>query len=274
MLKKKFNISFCAYFKVYVSLRVMLHGYVGNSDPAWNGRYYAGLAFLLGFALQVCLLSFAHDERTSGVAICFVAFFSYLVHAHASVSVVLNVCFLFAWGFRVAIRGVPEPRHKMFLDPPACDAAFGKSIWTWLLVTPTTYAVVLDEREISRSFPFVGATLCSIGFVIDLLERDSREGRYTRNPYAFCSACVSWGLFLIHPSLWTLPFPPLFSALLIFGAGGYLAEESVRTGRALKDPAYAEYIRTVSPFFPLPRRVYANLPVACKRTCCGDRVPM
>lgn len=248
----------------------MLHAYVGNADPAWNGHYYAALVLFFGFFTQTMMLCAANDERTTGVTICAIAIFSYLVRAHVTVSPVLNAGFLFAWGLRVAVRGVPRLRIASFVEPHACDAALGKTLWSWFLAAPTTYAVVLDSREVSVVFPRVGATLCAIGFVFDLLETDQREGKFTRNPYVFSSTCVSWGLFAIHPSRWTLPFPIAFCALLTFGSEGYITEEASRRARAIREPSQAEYARTVSPFFPLPRAMYARTPRWIKRTLLGD----
>lgn len=249
----------------------MLHAYVGrDADSAWNGHYYAVLVFFMGFFTQTIMLCAAEDERTAGVTICAIAVFAYLVRVHVAISPILNAGFLFVWGLRVAMRGVPRPRHASFVDPHACDAVLGKTLWSWFLVAPTTYAIVLDPREIPDAFPRVGATLCVVGLVFDLLERDQREGKYSRNPYVFSSACVSWGLYAVHPSRWTLPFPIAFCALLTFGSHGYLAEEAARRTRAIREPAQAEYARTVSPLVPFPRAAYARTPRWLKTTLFGD----
>lgn len=248
----------------------MLHAYVGNADPAWNGHYYAALAFFFGFFTQSVMLCAANDERTTGVTICAVALLAYVVRAHTTASPILNAGFLFAWGLRIAARGVPKPRVASFVETHACDAALGKTLWSWFLVAPTTYAVVLDPREVSIAFPSVGVTLCAIGFLVDLVETDQREGKFTRNPYVFSSACVSWGLYAIHPSWWTIPFPLAFCALLFFGPEGYVARETSRRVRAIREPSQAEYARDVSPLVPLPRAVYARTPKWAKTTLLGD----
>jgi steroid 5-alpha reductase family enzyme len=248
----------------------MLHAYVGNADPAWDGHYYSALVLFVGFLSQIVMLCKASDERTTGVTICAVAIFAYLVRAHVAFSPLLNVGFLFAWGLRIAVKGVPKPRAGSFVEPHACDAALGKTLWSWFLVAPTTYAVVLDSDRVSIAFPRVGATLCAIGFFFDLLETDQREGKFTRNPYVFSSACVSWGLYTVHPSWYTLPFPLAFCALLTFGPEGYIAEEASRRARAVREPAHAEYTRTVSPLLPIPRAMYARTPRWIKATFLGD----
>ena len=248
----------------------MLHAYVGNVDPAWSGHYYAALVFFFGFFTQIAMLCAANDERTAGVTICTVAIFAYLVRAHPTVSPIMNAGLLFVWGLRIAARGVPKPRVASFVEHHACDAALGKTMWSWFLVAPTTYAVVLDHHEVSIAFPSVGVTLCAIGFLVDLAEADQREGKFTRNPYVFSSACVSWGLYAIHPAWWTLPFPLAFCALLIFGPEGYVAQETTRRVRSLREPSQAEYARDVSPFVPLPRAVYARAPRWTKTMLLGD----
>ena len=250
----------------------MLHAYLrwGDGDPAWNGPYYAALVFFVGFLTQTFMIFAANDERTAGVTICVVATFAYLVRLHVATSPMINAGLLFAWGLRVAVRGVPRPKLIPLLEPPACDAALGKTLWSWFLVAPTTYAVVLDPHEVSPLFPTVGVALCVAAFVVDLVERDQREGKCTRNPYVFSSACVSWGLYAVHPSWWTLPFPLAFCALLLGGPEGYLAQETARRARAIREPAQAEYVRTVSPLFPMPCAAYARTPRWLRTSFLGD----
>jgi hypothetical protein len=66
-----------------------------------------------------------------------------------------NVTFLFAWGVRVCVRGVPKCPNT-FVLPSACDAFVGKGVWTWLLCAPTVYAVAFDAQNVPNGLPLIG----------------------------------------------------------------------------------------------------------------------
>ena len=77
--------------------------------------------------------------------------------------------------------------------------------------------------------------------------------RYTRHPNYFGDCLVWWGLFLIAAGggAWpTVISPLLMSFLLMKVSGVALLERSITDRR----PEYAAYIRSTSPFFPLPPR--------------------
>jgi steroid 5-alpha reductase family enzyme len=76
--------------------------------------------------------------------------------------------------------------------------------------------------------------------------------RYTRHPNYFGDFLVWWGLYLVAAEpgswWWTIVGPLLMSVLLIRVSGVRLLESSLRSRLA----GYEEYVRTTSPFFPLP----------------------
>lgn len=78
--------------------------------------------------------------------------------------------------------------------------------------------------------------------------------RYTRHPNYFGDACVWWGLWLVvlpaGGTWWTFVAPVLMTVLLVRVSGKGLLERDISERR----PAYADYIRRTSGFFPLPPR--------------------
>ena len=77
--------------------------------------------------------------------------------------------------------------------------------------------------------------------------------RYTRHPNYFGDFCVWWGLYLVAASggaWWTALSPLLMSFLLLRVSGVRLLESTIAERR----PAYADYMRRTSAFFPRPPR--------------------
>jgi len=72
--------------------------------------------------------------------------------------------------------------------------------------------------------------------------------RYTRHPNYFGDFCVWWGLWLLSVRIapWTVIAPLVMSTLLLRVSGVALLESTITERR----PAYAEYIRKTSAFFP------------------------
>lgn len=242
----------------------MLHVIFGDPRP-WHPQYFCALALVPAFLIQILSLRVAHDDRTAGYCLCGIALFSHLVRLHSDVAVLTNVSFLFAWGVRIAARGVPAGSSS-FVRPSSLDAAVSKTLWTWILSAPTVFAVAFDTHELPRGFPVVGASLCLFAVAIDLVEKNQTRGRYTRNPYVFASLSVCWGLYVIHPSPWSFPFPVLFTTIVMLSNGGFRWQEASRRESG-NDEAYA---RSTSPLFPLPLGVYERLSVRTKRYVCCD----
>jgi steroid 5-alpha reductase family enzyme len=77
--------------------------------------------------------------------------------------------------------------------------------------------------------------------------------RYTRHPNYFGDFCVWWGLWLVAAgggAWWSLVGPLAMSVLLMRVSGVTLLEKDIGERR----PAYAEYMRRTSSFFPRPPR--------------------
>lgn len=242
----------------------MLHLLLGEPRP-WHPHYFCTLALLPAFLIQVFFLRAAHDDRTAGACLCGIALFSHLVRLHSDLAVLTNVGFLFAWGVRIAVRGVPVAA-SMFVQPSSFDAAVSKTVWTWVLSAPTVFAVAFDTHELPKGIPTIGALVCFFAFALDLVEKNQTRGKFTRNPYVFASLSVCWGLYIIHPSPWTFVFPIIFTAIVILCSGGYRWQEVVRKASEEDET----YMRTTSPLFPLPPGMYEKLSLRIKRYACCD----
>ena len=75
--------------------------------------------------------------------------------------------------------------------------------------------------------------------------------RYTRHPNYFGDATLWWGLYLFAVAAggaWTIFAPALMTFLLLRVSGVTLLERSMRATK----PAYADYVRRTSAFFPRP----------------------
>lgn len=81
---------------------------------------------------------------------------------------------------------------------------------------------------------------------------DTGLWRYTRHPNYFGDACVWTGLFLVAASAWpgvlTILSPAVMVWNLYAGTGKKLLEKDIGDRR----PAYADYVRRTSGFFPWP----------------------
>jgi steroid 5-alpha reductase family enzyme len=75
--------------------------------------------------------------------------------------------------------------------------------------------------------------------------------RYTRHPNYFGNFMIWWGIWLVAAETgvwWTVVGPIVMSILLLRVSGVAMLERTITERR----PAYAEYIRTTSAFFPRP----------------------
>jgi steroid 5-alpha reductase family enzyme len=82
---------------------------------------------------------------------------------------------------------------------------------------------------------------------------DSGLWRYTRHPNYFGDALAHWGMFAVAiatPAALAIVGPALMTFLLLRVSGVALLERSIGRRR----PAYEDYQRRTSAFFPLPPR--------------------
>jgi len=246
----------------------MLHRFLGNPVP-WHGHYYCAWALAVLVVVQVVLLRLFKPDVSAGLALCVVSVLSYLIKAHQNVIVVANVIFLFAWGVRLVLKGVPVARQECN-EPTQVYIVFSQTAWIWLLSAPTVFAVSMNKDDFYDIWPWVGLVMCALALLADSFETGVVDGRLCRNPYVFCSLCLSWGLFLTIPFAWTLVFPLAFSCVLIFAPGGAVWVEAKRRAKVMRDPDVREYQRVTSPFIPMPPGVYAMFPRTFKKLCCLD----
>jgi hypothetical protein len=250
-------------FNLFVN--TMLHDLFRN--PALSHHHYCGIVLLAVGVVQFAIVRCAPGDGAAGVTICAVALFTYFVKAHLSAVAIASSCFLFLWGLRISMKGIPLTRETI---RSSFDEAVTKTIWIWLLCAPTVFATTMDAKDISFAPPFLGLMICSVVLSIDFFESGDVDGKFSRNPYAFSSIFISWGLFLMHPSRWTVMCPVIFSFVLLFAPGGTLWLEFQRRRQVMRDVEAMEYLRNTSPFFPLPQGAYARLPRVFRRIICFD----
>lgn len=80
---------------------------------------------------------------------------------------------------------------------------------------------------------------------------DSGLWRYTRHPNYFGDTCIWWSFWLFATAAgawWTVFAPLLMTFLIVKVSGVAMLEKDIGERR----PAYADYIRRTSAFFPLP----------------------
>ncbi len=140
-----------------------------------------------------------------------------------------------------------------------------QTVLAWLISTPVLAVFTYD-----RGFGWVdgvGLAIVLFGVVFETVAdqqlavfkgktenkgkvMDSGLWRYTRHPNYFGEFCVWWGLFVmaLPPGWWSLISPLLMSGLLLKVSGVALLEKDIGERR----PAYRDYIRQTSAFFPWP----------------------
>jgi len=244
----------------------MLHKFLGNPVP-WHGHYYCVLALGLVAALQFVVVWYVKTASQAGFTLVAVAVVAYLIKAHKSFVTASSSIFLAVWGVRIAWRGIPVAREDIFQRHPV-ELALNKTLWIWFLSAPTVFTASMDIEELSDAPSILGIALCTLALIVDSLETYEIDGTYTRNPYAFCSFSMAWGLFLMQPSRWTVAFPVLFSCIVLFAPGGTLWLERKRHANSLMDMKTIAYLKSTSPFIPMPSGTYERLPKYMKRIFC------
>jgi hypothetical protein len=246
----------------------MLHRVLGNPTP-WHGHYYCGLALVLLVATHLILVRFFKADKSAGLSLCTVAVVSYMVKVHLTFAAIANEVFLFCWGIRLVIKGVPASRHEI-IQASYVQIVMSQTTWVWLLSAPTVFAVSMNADDFYAFVPFFGVAFCMTALLVECFETQSLDGRLCRNPYTFCSLCMSWGLFLTIPFISTLVFPIIFSCIVIFGPGGMFWTEAKRRSQLFRDAEAREYQRVTSPLIPMPPGWYETIPRQMKKFCCLD----
>jgi hypothetical protein len=221
-------------------------------------HYCAGVLLLVG-AVQFTLVRIIPSNATAGCTVAGAAVMTYFVRVHQTSVAVLSSVFLFLWGVRLAVKGIPVTRADV-LQRSGCETSFSETLWIWLLCAPTVFATTMDARDMNGAPPYVGSFICTIVLVVDVFEGSEVDGKFCRNPYAFSSVFMSWGLFMMHPFYLTSPCPLLFCAIVLLAPGGTLWLEGQRRRSVMGSMEALAYQRSTSPFFPLPPGVYERVP--------------
>jgi steroid 5-alpha reductase family enzyme len=152
-----------------------------------------------------------------------------------------------------------------------------QAVLAWL-ISLSLHAAIGGTAPLG-AFDYAGALLWLVGFSFETVADaqlarfkaspgnagrvlDRGLWRYTRHPNYFGEFCVWWGFYCFAVAAggwWALVSPLLMSVLLLRVSGVTLLEQTIRERR----PAYADYVRRTSAFFPWPRRktVVARAPV-------------
>jgi steroid 5-alpha reductase family enzyme len=180
------------------------------------------------------------------------------------------------WGVRLAVH-LHLRNHKLPEDPRYARMPPGRLrmfVRVYLFQAVVLYFVSLPVQFAMDGtgigvLGWLGVAVWAIGFAFETigdaqLRRfkaepanrgrvlDTGLWRYTRHPNYFGDACVWWGLYLLACSTWpgaaTVLSPVAMTFTLARGTGKPMLEK----GMAKTRPAYAEYVRRTSGFFPLP----------------------
>ena len=232
---------------------------------------YSFAAFAFVGTIQIFLLRWIRRDAVSGGTLACVAIVAYTIRLHLTPVSIINSLILFLWGLRISVRGLP-PEKKIDVifggDRPALEVAVNKSIWIWLLCAPTVYYATMDKvEEEPLTWVAVGTSMCLVAFAYDAIE-NTTKGHYCRNPYAFCSALINWGLFLTRPSIQTFPFAALFFSILYFFPGGACWEEQTVREKIRLLPLDSEvfvYRSRTSAYVPISSQVMEILPESVRR---------
>lgn len=190
------------------------------------------------------------------------------------------------WGLRLSVhiwvrnRGKGEDVRYQAMRARHGDRFAWVSLWTvfllqggllWLISFPVQMSQVAAVPDRFTLLDGLGAALWGVGFLFEAVgdaqlarfkaDPDNRAAvldrglwRYTRHPNYFGDALVWWGLFLIATAtprgILALFSPVVMTYLLVRVSGVPLLEGHVTKTR----PAYREYMRRTSAFFPLPPR--------------------
>ncbi|MCU0962095.1 MAG: DUF1295 domain-containing protein [Pirellulaceae bacterium] len=188
------------------------------------------------------------------------------------------------WGLRLsthlAVRtaGKPEDyRYAAMRERQGPQFARWSLVWIfglqgalmWIVSLPVQWAV--PSPAPLNWLDAVGVAVWSVGWICESLadwqlqrfKADPAQAgqvldrglwRYTRHPNYFGDFLVWWGLFLMGLAAgvawWTVVSPLIMSVLLMKVSGVALLEKGLHERR----PAYADYVRRTSAFFPWPPR--------------------
>lgn len=153
----------------------------------------------------------------------------------------------------------------------SCFSVFWlQALILWFVALPQQLAIAAAKPEPLGILDLLGGGVWAVGLAFESLgdwqlarfkSRPENAGRvmdrglwrYTRHPNYFGDFCVIWGFYIVAfagGAGLTIASPILMSFLLLQVSGVRLLEQTISERR----PAYADYIRRTSAFFPLPPR--------------------
>ncbi|CAN5714028.1 DUF1295 domain-containing protein [soil metagenome] len=144
-----------------------------------------------------------------------------------------------------------------------------QGLLAWIVSLPVQLAATAARPPGLGPLALIGVVVWAVGLFFEAVgdvqlarfkDDPANEGqvmdhglwRYTRHPNYFGDFCVWWGIFLIAaetgPGRWGIVGPIVMSVLLLKVSGVAMLERTITERR----PAYADYARRTSAFFPRP----------------------
>jgi len=218
-----------------------------------------------------------------GTGFVFVAWIAQGMNGPQSTRWLILLVLVTIWGLRLSLFlvwrkwGHEEDRRYRAMRERHGGRFWWVSLWTvfglqgvilWFVSLPLQVAAVQDATAPLGWLDAAGIGIWSVGlffetigdwqlarFLANPVNRgqvlDSGLWRWTRHPNYFGDFCVWWGLYLVASAggaVATIASPILMSVLLMRVSGVSLLEQTMQDRR----PAYADYQRRTSAFFPWP----------------------
>ncbi len=246
-----------------------------------------GLAATVGLMVVLWLISIplknvAIIDLFWGVAVAASGTAYWLLVDEVSPRASLVMILAWAWALRLFIylyfrnRDKPEDRRYVAMRDKRSGFWFKslyvvfllQAVLAWIISVPLYGAVTgiaplgwVDAAGIVLfSFGLIWESLADYQLASFLSQRTNSDAvmdtgvwRYSRHPNYFGEFCLWWGLWLIAcgaGAWWTFIGPLLLSFFLLQVSGVALLEKDISERR----PAYQEYVRKTSAFFPRPPR--------------------
>jgi len=248
--------------------------------------YFLGLLAMTALGFVTWIISVRKQDASivdSIWSLMFVvATIVYLINAAYTLQQIILLSLVIVWALRLSIyiawrnHGKPEDHRYQDIRRRYSPNFSLKSLFiififqallAWIISLPLWFVF---SHSIAIDFiTVIGVALWLIGMFFEVvgdaqLARFRKAGedtqsqvldrglwRYTRHPNYFGEACIWWGYYLFALSAggwWTIIAPLWMTWLLLKFSGVALLEKDISNRR----PAYKEYIKNTSAFFPWP----------------------
>lgn len=246
------------------------------------------IAVLMGgtWALSLALRDASIADIAWGLAFVAIAWLGVAIGDGPIERAVLVAVLVTVWGVRLSgymlwrKRGEGEDfryqamraRHGARFGLVSLFSVFAfQGLGIWAVSLPIQAAADLDGPSGLTALDLAGIALWCVGMAFEVgadlqLSRfradpanrgkvlDRGLWRYTRHPNYFGDLCVWWAIFLVALSAdgawWSIAGPLTMTAIFARFFGVPMMEEHLREAK----PAYADYVRRTSAFFPRPPR--------------------